>query len=55
MAGRQKEEETLKERILRNDPYGGLQQIINFNEFGDTRRAANFVVVSRRQFIKAPE
>lgn len=46
--------ESLKEAILRNNPYQGLQQEFVINEFGDTRRDAFFVTVRNKRFEKAP-
>ncbi|MDC7240607.1 MAG: ABC transporter substrate-binding protein [Spirochaetales bacterium] len=44
--------ESMKEAILNNSPYEGLQQEIIFNKFGDTRRLALFQEVREGQFRK---
>ncbi len=53
LEGRERKE-PIKDFILGNSPFQGLQQPIQFNEFGDSRRTANFVVIEGRQFRKAP-
>lgn len=43
--------QSLKEAILANNPYQGLQQTLVIDEYGDTTRQAHFVVVDGMQFI----
>lgn len=46
--------ESLKEAILRNSPYQGLQQEFIINEYGDTRRDSSFVIIRNQKFEKSP-
>lgn len=50
----QGKKQTLKESILQNGPYQGIQQMMLFDEFGDTRRTSSFVRVKDARFIEAP-
>ena len=51
---RREKGESMKEAILRNNPYQGLQQEIRLDANGDSRRVTTFVRVSGQEFIKAP-
>ena len=47
---KQTPEESLKQAILKNGPYQGLQQSFAIDAYGDTVRQAHFVVVNGTQF-----
>jgi len=51
---RREKGESMKEAILRNSPYQGLQQEIRLDANGDSRRITTFVRISGQEFIKAP-
>lgn len=44
----------IKEAILANGPYQGLQQQLTIDRFGDSRRASHFVAVRGTEFVPAP-
>ncbi|MDC7235666.1 MAG: ABC transporter substrate-binding protein [Spirochaetales bacterium] len=44
--------QTVKEAILLNGPYTGIQEPLNISEFGDTRRKNVFSVIREGQFRK---
>ncbi len=50
----QKDGQSLKESILANSPYEGLQQTLKMDKFGDSRRDSHFVVIQGTEFVPAP-
>jgi branched-chain amino acid transport system substrate-binding protein len=46
------DDQTIKSAILENGPYNGIQEKIEFNQFGDTKRKAVFSIVKNGQFRK---
>ncbi len=46
--------EDLKDSIVANSPYQGLQQVLEIDRYGDCRRESHFVVIRNREFEKAP-
>jgi branched-chain amino acid transport system substrate-binding protein len=53
-AEKRKDGQGLKQAILANGPYEGLQQKLTIDPFGDSRRAAHFVIVAGTEFRPAP-
>lgn len=51
---KQKDGQSLKEAILANRPYQGLQQTLTIDQYGDTVRNSHFVVVQGTEFVPAP-
>ncbi len=45
------EEQSLKEAVIAGSPYQGLQQKIEFDRFGDSRRIPVFVSVQNRNYL----
>lgn len=46
--------QALKQAVLQNGPYDGLQQTIRFDRFGDAERATHFVIVREGRFEPLP-
>lgn len=46
------EDQTIKRAIIENGPYDGVQEKIEINQFGDTKRKAVFSIVKNGQFRK---
>ena len=48
---RKSKREPLKEAVLKYGPYKGFQQMLDFDEYGDLKRMANFVEIRDKRFI----
>jgi branched-chain amino acid transport system substrate-binding protein len=48
---RQTGDETLKAAVLKYGPYEGLQQPIQFDQFGDTARLVYFTEIRAGRFV----
>jgi len=51
---KQKKSQSLKESILENSPYKGLQQQLEFDPYGDLHRESTFVIVQDKRFKLSP-